>query len=136
MANSLLPTASLMLLAPLFAWLLNAAVPMPTPVVAVPAVARPAESEFCQIYGAVYLERDPSRRAYCAFIAYEEPEEGFADLNVFKEDNKLFADQPGLWYITPTREFADYVVFITPNRAFADFAIHYTTARTFAGCRK
>lgn len=121
-----------MLLVPLFAWLLNAAAPAPP----VPAVAKPADVEFCQIYGAVYLERDPSRRAYCAFIAYEEPDESFADLNVFKEENKLFADQQGLWYISPTRDFADYVVFVTPTRAFADFSIHYTTARTFAGCRR
>lgn len=119
-----------MLLTPLFAWLFA------TNQLVTPVVVQPAEVEFCQIYGAVYLERDPSRRAYCGFIAYEEPEEAMADLNVFKEENKLFADQQGLWYITPTRDFADYVVFVTPTRAFADFSIYYTTARTFAGCRR
>lgn len=97
---------------------------------------RPAAVEFCQIYGAVYLERDPAKRAFCPFIAYEEPNEGFADLNVFREENKLFADQQGLWYLTPNRAFADYVVFLTPERGFADFRIHYVTSRAFAGCQK
>lgn len=117
------------LLVACFPWLL------PPPAIPGPAV-RPAEVEFCQLYGAVYLEREPSQRAFCAFIAYEEPDEAFTDLNVYKEDNKLFADQPGLWYLTPNRAFADYVVFVTPTRAFADFSIHYVTSRTFAGCRK
>ena len=118
------------LLPVLFPWLIAAA-PLP----AAP-LARAANVEFCQIYGAVYLERDPAKRALCPFIAYEEPNEGFADLNVFAEENKLFADQQGLWYFTPTRAFADYVVFVTPERGFADFRIHYVTARAFAGCRK
>lgn len=113
----------------LFAWLLAAPAP------AAPLV-RPAAVEFCQIYGAVYVERDPRQRAFCAFIAYEEPEEAFADLSVFCEDNKLFADKQGLWYLTPTRAFADYIVFVTPTRGQADFSFYYTPARTFAGCRK
>ena len=120
------------LFASLFAWLL-AAPPAPGP--AAPLV-RPAAVEFCQIYGAVYLERDPRQRAFCAFIAYEEPEEAFADLRVYREENKLVADQPGLWYLAPSRAFADYIVFVTPTRGQADFSITYTTARTFAGCRK
>ncbi len=121
----------MLLLSSLFAWLFAVAPAPPAPL-----VARPADVEFCQIFGAVYLERDPRYRPFCAFIAYEEPDEAFTDLNVFREENKLFADQQGLWFITPTREFADYVVFVTPTRGQADFSIHYTTARTFAGCRR
>ncbi|HYE79084.1 MAG TPA: DUF6150 family protein, partial [bacterium] len=113
---------------PFFAWL--SAAPPPAPGV------RPADVEFCKIYGAVYLERDDRYRPFCSFIAYEEPNDALADLHVFREDNKLFADQPGLWYITPTKAFADYVVFVTPERGFADFSIYYTTARSFAGCRR
>ncbi|WP_230471311.1 DUF6150 family protein [Hymenobacter jejuensis] len=90
----------------------------------------------CLIYGSIYLERDPRRRSYCFAAAYEEPDEAFADLMVFKEENKLFADRAGYWYITTSRDFADYVVFVSDKRALADFAIHYTTARSFAGCRK
>jgi hypothetical protein len=115
----------------LFSWLLTAPAP-PAPLLRAPR----ADVEFCQIFGAVYLERDPGQRGFCAFVAYESPDEAFADLSVFKEDNRLFADKQGLWYLTPTRAFADYVVFLTPTRGQADFSIYYTPTRSFAGCRK
>jgi hypothetical protein len=116
----------------LFSWLLAT-----TPVATGPSLRPPAaDAEFCQIFGAVYLERDPRQRGFCAFAAYEEPDEAFADLAVFKEDNRLFADQSGLWYIAPSRAFADYVVFVTPTRGQADFSIFYTPTRSFAGCRR
>lgn len=115
----------------LFSWLLAEPAP-PAPLVRAPR----ADVEFCQIYGAVYLERDPRERGFCAFVAYEAPEEAFADLSVFKEENRLFADKQGLWYLTPNRAFADYVVFVTPTRGQADFSIYYTPTRSFAGCRK
>lgn len=100
-------------------------------------VVAPAGSlEPCRIYGSVYLERDPRRRGFCFGAVYEEPEDAFADVLVFKEDNKLFADKTGLWYITEARDFADYVLFVSPDRGLADFSIHYTKVRSFAGCRK
>lgn len=92
--------------------------------------------EPCKIYGSVYLETDPDRRSYCFGTVYVEPEEAFADLLVFKETNKLFADKAGLWADAPARDFADYVLFVTPDRARADFSIHYTTVRSFAGCKQ
>jgi len=92
--------------------------------------------EPCKIYGSVYLETDPSRRSYCFGTVYVEPEEAFADLIVFKEENKLFADRAGLWHAAPVRDFADYVLFVTTDRSRADFAIHYTTVRSFAGCKQ
>ena len=99
--------------------------------------ARPAGSvEPCKIYGSVYLETDPSRRNACFATVYVEPEESFADVRVFKENNKLFADKTGLWYPADNREFADYVLYLTTDRSRADFAIHYTTVRSFAGCRQ
>jgi hypothetical protein len=102
-----------------------------------PAKAAPASSlEPCKIYGSVYLETNPSRRAYCFGTIYVEPEEAFADLMVFQENNKLFADKAGLWYEAPARDFADYVLFVSPDRAKADFAIHYTKVRSFAGCKQ
>jgi len=101
-----------------------------------PAKAAPASSlDPCRIFGSVYLETDPSRRSYCFGTVYVEPEEAFANLVVFKESNKLFADKAGLWADAPNREFADYVLFVTPDRGKADFAIHYTTVRSFAGCK-
>ncbi len=92
--------------------------------------------EPCKIYGSVYLETDPSRRSYCYGTVYVEPEEAFADVLVFKEDNKLFADKAGLWADAPARDFADYVLLVTTDRSRADFAIHYTKVRSFAGCKK
>ena len=92
--------------------------------------------EPCKIYGSVYLETDPSRRSYCFGTVYVEPEESFADVIIFKEDNKLFADKAGLWADAPARDFADYVLLVTTDRSRADFAIHYTKVRSFAGCKK
>ncbi len=97
-----------------------------------PAVAA---SKYCRIYGSVYLERDPRRKNATQFTIYEETEEAFANLVVYKESNKLFADAEGLWYITPNRDFADFVLFVSPNRNLADFGVHFTTIRSFAGCR-
>jgi hypothetical protein len=120
-----------------FSFLLTAYLAL-APVAAVaPVVAHPAAGslEPCKIYGSVYLETDPSRRSYCFGTVYVEPEEAFADLIVFKESNKLFADKAGLWADAPARDFADYVLFVTPDRGKADFAIHYTKVRSFAGCK-
>jgi hypothetical protein len=67
---------------------------------------------------------------------YLEPDEAFADVLVFKESNKLFADKTGFWYFTMARDFADYALFVTDKRNLADFSIHYTDVRSYAGCRK
>ena len=91
--------------------------------------------DFCRIYGSVYFERDPRRKAGSHFTIFEETEEAFANLVVYKEDNKLFADAPGLWYETKNRDFADYIIFISPNRNTADFGVNFTTIRSFAGCK-
>jgi hypothetical protein len=98
--------------------------------------AAPRQPEICRMFGSVHLTSDPKQKNYARFIVYIEPEDTYADLSVFKETNKLFADAPGLWYLTTSRNFADHVLFITTNRAFADFTIHYTKVRTFAGCKK
>ena len=100
-----------------------------------PPTAPAGSYEPCKIYGAVYLETDPARRSACFGRVYIEPEEAFADVLVFNEQNKLFADKAGLWYEAPNRDFADYVLFVTKERGQADFAIHYTKIRSFAGCR-
>ena len=91
--------------------------------------------EPCRIFGSVYLETDPARRSYCFGTVYVEPEEAFADVLVFKETNKLFADKPGLWADAPARDFADYVLLVVTDRSRADFSVHYTKVRSFAGCR-
>lgn len=90
----------------------------------------------CKIYGSIYLERDPRRRGFCSATVFVEQNDGFANLVVYQEANKLFADKPGMWYITDARDFADYTVLVTDNRAFADFGIFYSKVRSFAGCRQ
>ncbi len=94
------------------------------------------DPEFCNIYGSVFLTSDPKYKSMARYIVYLEPDEAFANLVVFKEENKLFADKPGLWYLAPGHDFADYVLFVTTNRAFADFSVFYTRSRSFAGCRE
>ncbi len=94
-----------------------------------------ADPEICRLFGSVYLTSDPKEKNLARYIIYLEPEAAFADIQIFKENNKLFADGPGLWYLTSGRNFADHIFFVTTNRAFADFSVHYTKARTFAGCR-
>ena len=101
-----------------------------------PAVAVVGSIDPCRIYGSVYLERDPRRRSSCFATVYLEPEEAYADLLVYPETNKLFADRAGLWYPIETRDFADYALFVTDNRNLADFSFQYTKVRNYAGCRK
>lgn len=104
----------------------------PAPLVA----ARVASVDGCRIFGSVYLETDPRRQSRCFGSIYIEPETAFADVLVFQEANKLFADKAGLWYLTDARDFADYSLFVTTNRNLADFSIQYTKVRSYAGCRK
>ncbi|AMJ64459.1 hypothetical protein [Hymenobacter sp. PAMC 26628] len=99
------------------------------------SAARHGSVDPCKVYGSIYLETDPTRRNGCFGIVYVEPDQAFADLLVFKEENKLFADKAGLWAEAPNRDFADYVLFVTPTRGLADFTIHYTPVRSFAGCK-
>lgn len=93
------------------------------------------EPEICRMFGSVYLTKDPKQRNFAKYYVYLEKDEAYADLQVFKESNKLFADGPGLWYLTETRNFADHIFYVTDNKAFADFTIYFTTKRTFAGCQ-
>lgn len=94
-----------------------------------------AEPQICRMFGSVHLTSDPKQRNFARYVVYIEPEETYADLLVFKENNKLFADGPGLWFMTSSRNFADHIFYVTTNRAFADFSICFTDKRTFAGCR-
>ncbi|MDX5423233.1 MAG: DUF6150 family protein [Hymenobacteraceae bacterium] len=95
-----------------------------------------AGRDFCAIYGSVYLERDPKYRNTASYTVFLEEEEAFANMVVYRENNKLFADGTAIWYITPNKAFADHVLYVTDNRNFADFSVHFTDARSFATCRE
>lgn len=89
--------------------------------------------ELCRLSGSVYVTDDPQRAHYYVYVA---DYESAADLSVFVEENKLYADQPGLWFFIEQEAFADFSVYFTDNRGMADFIIYYTDVASFAGCRK
>ncbi|HEY4651324.1 MAG TPA: DUF6150 family protein [Pontibacter sp.] len=100
--------------------------------------ARPAQpvKDYCRVYGSVYLERDPKYKNTASFSVYLGEEEAFADMIVYRESNKLFADATAVWYLTPNKAFADHILYVTDNRNLADITVHFTTARSFATCRE
>ncbi|GAB3822880.1 hypothetical protein [Pontibacter rugosus] len=99
-----------------------------------PAVSA-AGRNHCQVYGAVYLERDPMYRSTASHIVFIGEEEAFADMVVFRESNKLFADAPAIWYITPNKAFASHILYVTDKPHLADFTVHFTDVRAIATCR-
>lgn len=88
--------------------------------------------DVCSLKGSVYVTDNPHRAHFYVFV---EEFEGSADLSVYAEENKLFADQPGLWFYTEQEAFSDFVVYFTDNKSSADFSIYYTDVASFAGCR-
>jgi len=88
--------------------------------------------DYCRVYGVIYIEKE---RAFADAHVYVEENEGLARMQVFREDNALYADRPGVWYITDDRNAADYRVYIEKNRSFAQFSIFYIDNPSFAGCR-
>ena len=94
--------------------------------------ASPPPPDVCSLKGSVYVTDNPNRAHFYVFV---EEFEGSADLSVYPEENKLFADQPGLWYYTEQEAFSDFVVYFTDNKSSADFSIYYTDVASFAGCR-
>ncbi len=104
------------------------------------AVAAPAATTvakgYCNIYGAVYLERDPKYKRDAAYTVFLNEDEAFANMVIYRESNKLFADATAVWYLTPSKAFADHILYVTDNRNLADFTVHYTDVRSFAACRE
>lgn len=87
--------------------------------------------DVCQLYGAVYITENPSEANFKIFV---EESEAFADLVVFREENRLMADEPGIWFLSDSPAFTNFSVFIEKRRGLADFAIFYTDILSFAGC--
>lgn len=85
----------------------------------------------CQIFGSIYLT---SKAAEADFVVFEESEETFANLVVYKETILSYANEPGKWYFVDDPRLADYYIFIAPNIAQADFTVAFTDVESFAGC--
>lgn len=88
--------------------------------------------ELCKLRGSVYVTE---RQEEAHFRVYVEEYESSAQLVVYSEENRLFADQPGVWHFTDKPAFADFRIYLTNTRTFADFTIAYTDVASFAGCR-
>ncbi|WP_276499799.1 DUF6150 family protein [Pontibacter litorisediminis] len=100
------------------------------------APAAEAARNHCQVYGSVYLERNPLYKNTASHVVFLGEEEAFANMVVYRESNKLFADGPAVWYVTPNKAFADHVLYVTDQRHQADFTVHFTDVRSFATCRE
>lgn len=103
---------------------------------AAPDAPRTAGTDHCRIYGSIYLERDPRYKNDARYTVFLNEDEAFADLVVYRESNKLFADATAVWYLTPNKAFADHILYVTDNRNLADITVHFTTVRSFAACRE
>ncbi|MFD3002135.1 DUF6150 family protein [Pontibacter toksunensis] len=91
--------------------------------------------DYCDIYGSVYLERDPKYKNTASRIVFLNEEEAFANMVVYRENNKLFADGRAIWFVTPTKAFADHILYVTDQRHQADFTVYFTDVRSSATCR-
>jgi Family of unknown function (DUF6150) len=101
--------------------------------------ARPASHSLarvhpCDVFGVIHISKDP----YLAqFRVYVETEADYrADVIVFKEDNQLYADRQGIWFVTDKRGFATYTVAYVTDRSQADFIVYFTEKENFAGCNR
>jgi len=92
----------------------------------------PNQKDYCRIYGIIYFEK--YKYAADAFV-YIEEDYTQADMLIFKEDSKLFADKEGLWYITDNPALAHYRLYIEKDRRFSDFTIAFIEEQNFAGCQ-
>ena len=91
----------------------------------------PQEEVKCKVFGSVHVMNEKRGADY---LIYLDDSEAFADLLVFKEEHRLYADRSGFWFMEKSKGLADFRVFLTKNRDEADFSIYYVDSPTFAGC--
>jgi hypothetical protein len=89
--------------------------------------------DFCALKGTVYIADNPDD---ANFYLYEEDSEAFADFLIYETDNALFATEPGKWYFTDEKGFADFSVYFVESKGHADFTVYFTSFESFAGCNK
>ena len=90
------------------------------------------QPNYCHLYGTVYFEQQDPRNA--DFRVFVEETEGSADIWIYKTEEKLFADKPGLWHVTDKKAFADFIIYIEDNKYLADFSVYFIDVESFAGC--
>ena len=90
------------------------------------------ERAYCAIQGNVFITNN---KAMAHFSFYEDETEGFADMLVFWEDSRVFADQPGLWHLVEAPGLADFILYREFEPGYADFKVFFTDTQSFAGCQ-
>lgn len=88
--------------------------------------------DFCEVYGIVYFESNKYAADAIVFIQEDETQ---SELHVFKEDNRLFADEEGVWYVTENPALAHFKLYKEKDERNADFSISFIEDRAFVGCQ-
>ncbi|TAG50803.1 MAG: hypothetical protein EAZ27_14170 [Cytophagales bacterium] len=88
--------------------------------------------DVCKIYGKIYIV---DQKHLADYKVYEEETESFANLTVFKQENRFYADKNGQWFITKDKREADFWIYMTEQKGQSDFTIAYTPTESFAGCK-
>ncbi len=92
-----------------------------------------AKNPYCEIFGSIHEVEDPHKADY---IVYEDYSETSADIIVFEQTNKFYADKPGMWYFEEDENFATYKIFFTDREREAHFSVFFTRFESFAGCNE
>jgi hypothetical protein len=95
--------------------------------------ANPQSTEICELKGAVYIEKEDRNRAN--FSVYKEESEAFAQVLIFEEFSRTYADKPGYWYFVENRGLANFVIYYEEEAGMSDFTIYFTETAAFAGCQ-
>lgn len=103
-----------------------------TPVDSVVTNPQTPLNDYCELYGAVFIE---DVAGFANYRVHVEDVEAFAEMLVFREDARAFANDAGHWYVTDVKAFADFTIYIEEVKGFADFSVFYTDFRTTAGCQ-
>ncbi|MCB0496330.1 MAG: hypothetical protein KDC79_09350 [Cyclobacteriaceae bacterium] len=98
-----------------------------------PIALQAQDKPFCNLYGSFF--KSPTKQGADYWVYVEKESDAFADMLIFEEENKLYADEPGVWFFVDNKGLADYSIFFTKDKSEADFTIYFTDSPTFAGCK-
>ena len=90
-----------------------------------------SQRQYCEVFGSVHEVKDPWEADY---IVYATSSEVSADIIVFEQQNKFYADKPGMWFFEENREFSTFKVYFTDREREAQFTVYFTRFESFAGC--
>ena len=88
---------------------------------------------YCDVYGVMHEVQD---RRKADFLVFEQPTENFADILVYDQDSKLYANAPGHWHFVSKPHLARYKLYFTKNQDEAHFSVFFTEYESFAGCNE